>query len=292
MTKTGAILKVIAPKKKDIGAFIVRRLLPAIGQRQVGPFVFFDHFGPDYLKGDKAMDVRAHPHINLATVTYLFDGEIVHRDSLGTQQSIHAGAINLMVAGRGIVHSERTPRHIRDAGGALHGLQLWLALPEQDEETHPAFYHYDQRDLPTLAQGAVTIRVMIGKAYGCVSPVKTFSPTFFAALEFQSVSDCPLPEGYQEMAIYVVEGSVHLDGTPLAVGDLALIDPARATTLSSSDRARVVMIGGTPLGKRHMWWNFVSSRSERIEQAKNDWKNQTMGTVAGEEDDIVPLPKS
>lgn len=285
-----SIMKSIEPKQKDIGAFVVRRALPVIGQRQVGPFVFFDHFGPVFLKSDKAMDVRPHPHINLATVTYLFDGEIMHRDSLGTQQVIRPGAINLMVAGRGIVHSERTPQHIREEGGSLHGLQLWLALPEGDEETQPAFYHYGDDDLPVIETGPIKLRVMIGTADNLVSPVKTFSPTYFAELEFTGSGDYPLPSGYDELAIYVINGTVKIEGEALSVHHMTVIDPSRPGALSAEGPARIAIIGGSALGKRHMWWNFVSSRAERIEKAKSDWENQAMGIVPGESDDVIPLP--
>ncbi|MEO1151428.1 MAG: pirin family protein [Pseudomonadota bacterium] len=282
---------IITPKEKDIGAFAVRRALPDIKKRAVGPFVFFDHFGPVTLGGEDAMDVRPHPHINLATVTYLFEGQIQHRDSLATQIIIHPGAINLMVAGRGIAHSERTPADVRRNGGTLHGLQLWLALPEADEQTDPAFYHYPKEDLPSGCAGDADVRVMMGAAFGLSSPVKLFSPTLYVEATFAGSGALSLPQEYQELAIYAVDGTVFVNNTTIEKGQMGIVEGGGEgpLTMQSNGAAHCAVIGGSPLGRRHLWWNFVSSDPARIDQAKQDWREGRFGSVPGETD-FIPLP--
>ncbi|MEO0674142.1 MAG: pirin family protein [Pseudomonadota bacterium] len=285
------LLATIAPKEKDIGAFSVRRALPDWNMRAVGPFVFFDHFGPVHLAGDEAMDVRPHPHINIATVTYLFDGQILHRDSLGNEKIIHPGAINLMVAGRGIAHSERTPEAVRRDGGVLHGLQLWLALPEDHEETDPAFYHYPDQDIPVGRFDDAAVRVMMGAAFGLTSPVKLFSPTLYAEITFDAAGSLSLPPDVEELAVYCVDGTMSVDGAPVPAGQMVVLAPAgEPATLHSDGPARCAVIGGATLGRRHLWWNFVSSNRARIEQAKADWQAGRFGKVPGETD-YIPLPE-
>lgn len=286
-----SLLKKIAPKGKDIGAFEVRRAIPQVGFKSVGPWVFFDHFGPVEFEPDKGMDVRPHPHINLATVTYLFEGEIYHRDSLGTAMAIRPGAVNLMVAGKGISHSERTRKELRGGGHRLHGLQLWHALPEEAEETDPEFLHYADEDLPQRDVNGVNVRVMMGQGWELSSPVKTFSPIFYAEANMPAGATLDLPEGVEELAVYPVSGAVRFSDETIAQHEFAMVDQSAADKFISESDARVAMIGGKPLGKRHLWWNFVSSRPERIEQAKSDWENGVFGDVPGEEEQI-PLPKN
>ena len=285
-----SFIKKMMPKVKNIGAFDVRRAIPQVGFKSVGPWVFFDHFGPVEFAPGKGMDVRPHPHINLATVTYLFEGEIFHRDSLGTAMAIRPGAVNLMVAGKGISHSERTREDLRGGGHRLHGLQLWHALPEEAEETDPEFLHYADDALPKREIDGVNIRVMMGQGWGLTSPVKTFSPIFYAEADMPAGSKLALPEGIEELAVYPVSGAVRFGSAMIDENEFALIDQSAADDFIAESDTRIAMIGGAPLGKRHLWWNFVSSRPERIEQAKADWDNGVFGDVHGEEERI-PLPK-
>ena len=284
-----SLLKKIAPKAKDIGAFEVRRAIPQVGFKSVGPWVFFDHFGPVEFDPSKGMDVRPHPHVNLATVTYLFEGEIFHRDSLGTAMAIRPGAVNLMVAGSGISHSERTRAELREGGHRLHGLQLWHALPKEAEETDPEFLHYADEDLPQRDVNGVNVRVMMGQGWGLSSPVKAFSPIFYAEANMPAGATLDLPGGVEELAVYPVSGAVRFGDETIAQYEFAMVDQSAADKFVSESHARVAMIGGKPLGKRHLWWNFVSSRPERIEQAKQDWENGQFGDVPGESEQI-PLP--
>ncbi len=275
---------------KDLGGgFTVRRYLPAAPRQAVGPFLFFDHFGPVQAGPDDNHDVRAHPHIGLATVTYLFEGAMQHRDSLGVVQRIEPGAINWMTAGRGIVHSERTPDDLRGVARRSHGLQLWVALPAADEEMAPAFAHTPAADIPALEVGGARLRVLVGEAFGAVSPVAVRSPTLYLDIAMSAGDAFPLPLA-EERALYVVEGSVHLDGEPLPPGRLLVLAPGEEPMLGAEGEARVVMIGGAPLGHRHMWWNFVSSRKERIVQAADDWAAGRFAKVPGETE-FIPLPE-
>ena len=285
------ILRIILPRVVDLGGFTVRRALPAAGMHAVGPWVFFDHMGPANFAGGQGVDVIPHPHINLATVTYLFEGEIVHRDSIGSVQTITPGAINLMVAGRGIVHSERTGPELREAGHRMNGLQLWFALPEDVEETEPAFYHYPDGDLPRRTIDGANVRVMIGSAYGLQSPVKTFSPTLYVEADLPRGCVLRLPDDVRQRGIYLVSGALGLQqDIELAEHRLVVFEPAGEVRLTALQNSRIAMIGGTPLGKRYMWWNFVSSKKERIEQAKSDWRDGRFRMVPGETES-TPLPQ-
>lgn len=277
---------------KDLGGgFLVSRLLPAASRPSVGPFVFFDHFGPLEVQPGDNHDVRPHPHIGLATVTYLFDGAILHRDSLGSVQRIEPGAINWMTAGRGIVHSERAPDDLRGKGYLQHGLQLWAALPQAHEEAAPEFAHTPAADIPVVVLGASEVRVLIGEAFGHTSPVRTFSKTVYLDIRLDAGDAIELPPLADELALYGVEGELAVDGETLAARTLALLAPGAATRISASSAAHFVVIGGDKLdGHRFIWWNFVSSRKERIVQAGDDWLAQRMGQVAGDAE-FIPLPE-
>jgi redox-sensitive bicupin YhaK (pirin superfamily) len=277
---------------KDLGGgFIVRRLLPAAQRQAVGPFLFFDHFGPVAVEPGTNHDVRPHPHIGLATVTYLFEGVITHRDSLGFEQRIEPGAVNWMTSGRGIVHSERGPENLRNTAYVNHGLQLWAALPLASEEVEPAFFHTPAADIPVVKQGATEVRVLVGEAFGKTSPVKTFSKTIYLDVQLAGEARLELPPLAEELAIYVVEGEASVDGLSVAAGTLAVLTPGSTTLLSCGASTRLVVIGGEPLdAHRYMWWNFVSSRKERIVQASEEWLAQGIGQVPGETE-FIPLPE-
>ena len=279
--------------EKDLGGgFTVRRLLPALQLRSVGPFVFFDHFGPVTVEPGDEYDVRAHPHIGLATVTYLFDGAIEHRDSLGFQQTIEPGAINWMSAGRGIVHSERRPEVLTDSSYVNHGIQLWAALPVEHEETEPSFVHTPASEIPHWSEGGCTVRVLVGEAFGVRSPVATLAPALYLHVQLQPGEVLELPPLAQQMAIYPVDADVLLGEERLPRQTLATLDVSKATVLSATDQpVRCMVIGGDALdGPRHLWWNFVSSRKDRIVQAAQDWEQQVMGRVPGETE-WIPLPE-
>ncbi len=284
-----AIRRQLTPRQSDLGGFFVRRVLPSRQQRMVGPWIFFDHMGPADFAPGEGIDVRPHPHINLATVTYLFEGEIVHRDSLGFHLPIQPGDINLMVAGRGIVHSERTGPELRAAGHRVHGLQLWLALPEVAEEVEPSFHHYAASDLPTVMVGEVPVRVMIGEAFGARSPVRQHSPTLYLEADLKAGQTLRLPDGMAECAVYVAAGHLTVEGGKLPVHTMSVLSDTREIALHAEEDARIALIGGEPLGPRHIWWNFVSSRRERIEQAKADWRAGRFAPVPGETE-FIPLP--
>ncbi len=283
------IERIIRPGKKDLGGFHVRRALPMPMQRKVGPWVFFDHAGPATFQPGQGLDVRPHPHINLATVTYLFAGQFLHRDSLGNEQLIGPGEINLMVAGRGIVHSERTPGALKANGSSLHALQLWLALPEADEETAPDFYHHPAEAMPELDLDGVKVRILMGSAYGAQSPVKTFARTLYLEANLPGGHSLSLPEE-EERALYVVDGAVTINGQELGQFDFAVLSPGPATIATQAD-SRVALIGGETLSERHIAWNFVSSTRERIEQAKQDWRAGRFPKVPGDEEEFIPLPE-
>lgn len=287
---------ILATRPRDLGSFFVRRALPAVERRLVGPFIFFDHMGPAVLPPGKPLEVRPHPHIGLATVTYLFEGEVLHRDSLGTQQIIRPGAVNWMTAGRGIVHSERGTPHQIEHGGTVHAIQLWLALPLEHEETEPAFVHYPEASIPASELPGASLRVVIGEAYGVASPVATFSPTFYVEARLQAGATLALPE-YEERAAYVVEGSLSLaDGRVVDAGSMVIWSAPKAADspvqIVAATAARVMLLGGAKLaGERHIFWNFVSSSKERLEQAKRDWREQRFDKVVGDEVDFIPLPE-
>jgi redox-sensitive bicupin YhaK (pirin superfamily) len=287
-----AIDLVIVPRSVDLGGFAVRRALPHVKRRMVGPFIFFDHFGPVEFRAGAGIDVRPHPHIGLATVTFLFDGEIMHRDSLGSAAAIHPGDVNLMTAGRGIVHSERTAPDHRAGGERLHGLQLWLAMPAADEEIDPTFAHHDQAELPVVAGDGKIVRVVIGNLYGKRSPVPTLSDTILADAALTPGAVLPIDADTQERALYVVAGEIDVAGDRFAAGRLIVLRPGDPMTVTAASEARVILVGGAALdGPRHIWWNFVSSRKERIEQAKADWKLGRFDAVPGDEAEFIPLPE-
>jgi redox-sensitive bicupin YhaK (pirin superfamily) len=287
---TPAIETIIAGRKRDIGGFSVERLLPAIARRRVGPFVFFDHMGPAQLAAGQGIDVRPHPHINLATVTYLFEGEIVHRDSVGSLQPIQPGAINWMTAGRGIVHSERTSPELRKAGSRVHGLQLWVGLPKAQEEVEPEFAHYPAAALPELHEDGMRLRVLAGKAYGAESPVRTLSPLFYVEATIPAGKELPVPTEHEERAAYIVEGAVRCGAERVDASHMVVFAAGSAPVLRAESAVRLVLLGGAQLdGDRHLWWNFVSSSRERIEQAKKDWKEGRFARVPGETE-FIPLP--
>ncbi len=277
---------------RDLGGFSVRRILPSSKQRLVGPFIFFDHMGPLSLPPGDGMDVRPHPHINLATVTYLFEGEIIHRDSLGSAQAIRPGAINWMTAGSGIVHSERSSDEERASGPRLHGIQAWVALPAQHEETAPAFRHHPVDAIPQTRDGGATLRVLAGRSYGLESPVRTFSPLFYVDAALEPGASLEVPDGYPERAAYVVTGSVACGNEVCRDGTMLVFAPGSTPRLLTDAGARLMLLGGDRLdGERHIWWNLVSSRPERIEEAKAAWKNGDFPLVPGDEEEFIPLPE-
>jgi redox-sensitive bicupin YhaK (pirin superfamily) len=283
----------IVPRTRDIGAFEVGRVLPFARRRMVGPFIFFDHMGPALLGPGAGMDVRPHPHIGLSTVTYLFEGSILHRDSLGSVQLITPGDMNWMTAGRGIVHSERSAPEARRREERLHGLQLWVALPEAAEETDPAFIHYPRASLPSLSGEGVEARVIAGSQFGQTSPVVTHSPLFYADIALQPGARLVLEPEYEERAIFLVEGRLRAEGRDYAPGRMLVLRPGCPVMLSALDACRLVALGGEPLeGPRHIWWNFVSSRPERIEAAKADWRETRFNAPIPEDDEFIPLPES
>lgn len=293
MTESSSpFLAVLKPHTSDIGAFTVQRSLPSLPFKTVGPFIFFDHMGPATLAPGQGMDVRPHPHIGLATVTYLFDGEIEHRDSLGSDQRITPGAVNWMTAGRGIVHSERTPPDVRERGGDVHGIQTWVALPQADEETEPSFSHHDASSLPDIFAPGVHMRLILGKAFGETSPVKVFSPIFYLAVDMEPCAAFVLPPEYEQRAVYTVQGEVTVNGEVLSEQTMGVLAPGSDVNIVAGDKpARLMLLGGAPLdGDRFIFWNFVSSSRERIEQAKTAWMAQEMGHVPGETE-WIPIPE-
>lgn len=282
----------LEPRPRDIGGFEVGRVLPAVARRSVGPFVFFDHMGPAELLPGRGIDVRPHPHINLATVTYLFEGELVHRDSLGSLQTIVPGEVNWMTAGRGIVHSERTGDDLRRRGSRLHGIQLWVALPLADEETEPSFSHHSGDALPQFERDGASWHLLVGSAHGHTSEVPTFSPMFYADVKASPGSLIRLPSEYAERAAYLVKGRVSLGNEPHHARRLLVFGPERPVVIRAEDDVRLVVFGGARLdGPRHIFWNFVSSSKERIERAKLDWKQGKFPKVAGDEKQFIPLPE-
>ncbi len=287
---SNSIQQIIAPESKDLGGFEVRRILPHDTRKMVGPFIFFDHLGPAVFAPGKGVDVRPHPHINLATVTYLFEGVLLHRDSLDNVQEIHPGAVNWMTAGRGIAHSERTPDRIRTQEARLHGIQTWVALPKEDEEIEPSFRHYKAEDLPTWESDGATIKLIAGLAYGYKSPVETFSPIIYLDVLLPPQTKFIVPDDYSERAIYSVTDGMSIDGTPLEPQRLAILQPGIKVEMTSNTEARCVIIGGEPVGERQKWWNFVSSEPARIEQAKTDWQTGKFDQVV-QETEFIPLPQ-
>jgi hypothetical protein len=280
----------IIGKRHDLGdGFIVSRILPQAARRSIGPFVFFDYFGPVVFPPGKGVDVRPHPHIGLATVTYLFDGAQMHRDTLGSVQEIKPGEVNWMTAGSGITHSERFEK-LRAEGGRLHGIQSWVALPGRDEETGPAFAHHGHVELPTFTQGGLWGRMIAGEAFGVHSPVKTLSPLFYVHCALQDGARAELPQGYSERAAYVAAGSVEADGRRFAAGRMLVFAKGGDASVTSVGPSIVMLLGGEPVGERFIEWNFVSSSQERIEQAKADWRAGRMKLPCMDDQEFIPLP--
>ncbi len=287
-----AVADVIVPRSVDLGEFQVHRALPSAQSRMVGPFIFFDHFGPAVFSAGNGVDVRPHPHIGLATVTYLFDGEIVHRDSLGTAMPIRPGAVNWMTAGSGIVHSERTAPARRGGGEPLHGLQLWVALPAKDEETAAAFAHTAAKDIPELRDNGLTLRVVAGACHGLRSPVATLWDTLFVEARLKAGTTLPLDPSHEERALYVITGEIDVGGVAFGPEKLLVLRPGDRIAVRATSDAHVIAVGGAAMdGPRHIWWNFVSSRQDRIEAAKADWQAGRFPLVPGDTTEFIPLPE-
>lgn len=287
--RQGVIDLVITPNTRDLGGFSVRRVLPASERKLVGPFIFFDEMGPADFPPGEGINVRPHPHIGLATVTYLFEGEMLHRDSLGYVQPIRPGAVNLMTAGRGIVHSERTDPAVQASGQHLHGIQIWMALPETLAESEPAFEHYPAERLPTFARPGASGAVIMGEAYGLSSPVRTFARTLYIHCDLERGARFDLPENVPELGVYAVAGRVDVGDCTLSAGTLGVLHAGATAAIEASETSRLIVIGGENVGDRHIWWNFVASSRERIERAKQDWLDSRFASVPGD-DEFIPLP--
>jgi redox-sensitive bicupin YhaK (pirin superfamily) len=286
-----ALELVIVPRARDLGGFEVRRALPHARRQMVGPFIFFDQMGPVQFVAGQGIDVRPHPHIGLATVTYLFDGQVMHRDSEGNALVITPGAVNLMTAGRGIAHSERTPQGARHGGEAMFGIQSWIALPQSHEEVEPSFQHFDVAALPLIDDRQVRARIIAGSAFGAKAPLGMFSDWFYVEVVLAAGTSAPLDPDYEERAVYVVEGEVEIAGEVFEGPRLLIFRPGDRITVRAPRGARVMFLGGAALeGPRYIWWNFVSSRRERIEQAKEEWKTGRFRPVPGETE-FIPLPE-
>jgi redox-sensitive bicupin YhaK (pirin superfamily) len=284
------ILQVIDSRQRDLGGFVVRRVLPAGARQMVGPFIFFDHMGPTQFAPGYGIDVRPHPHIALATVTYLFSGSLQHRDSLGTVQEILPGDVNWMSAGSGIAHSERTPQPARASGAHVHGIQSWVALPDGHEDGEPTFVHHAASTLPTHAHDGVETTVIAGDAFGLRSPVVTLWPTLYVHAQIEDGATLEVPADYGERAVYVVQGELAIGDIPVTEGQLAVLAPGATVTLRAQGRLRAMLLGGEPFPTpRFIWWNFVASSEERIERAKERWEQRQFPAVPGESE-FIPLP--
>ena len=284
---------VIVPRARDIGEMVVRRALPSKKRQMVGPFIFFDQMGPAEFLTDQGIDVRPHPHINLATVTYLFEGSIQHRDSLGTDIGIEPGAVNWMRAGRGIVHSERSAPEQRKRTETLFGIQTWVALPENQEESDPDFIHHGASELPEIDVEGVRAKLIAGEAFGERSPLQTASDTLYADVRLASGRQMPIDATYEERAIYTIEGKIEVGGDTFGPAQLLILRPGDPHRVRAIGDARFMLFGGEPMGgPRYIWWNFVSSRKERIEQAKDEWRRGRFDTVPGDEEEFIPLPEN
>jgi redox-sensitive bicupin YhaK (pirin superfamily) len=285
-------MQIVTPVTHDLGDFKVRRTLPSHGRTMVGPFIFVDQFGPAQLAPGSGMDVRPHPHINLSTVTYLFEGSIRHRDSLGSDQVILPGAVNLMTAGRGIVHSERSPDESRAAGPRFYGMQTWLALPDEQEEIDPAFEHVGPDDLPLVEDTGLSARVLMGTLWGKTAATTCHAPTIYADLILDAGARVPIDAEADERAVLLTEGAAALDGQPLDLFALNVLAPGQAMTLVANAPSRAMLLGGGAFATpRHVWWNFVSSSRDRINQAKRDWKEGRFPTVPGDDHEFIPIPE-
>ncbi|WP_293861688.1 pirin family protein [uncultured Alsobacter sp.] len=286
-----AVETVIVPRARDLGGFEVRRALPSARRQMVGPFIFWDQMGPSVFKAGTGIDVRPHPHIGLATLTYLFEGQILHRDSLGVVQAIDPGEVNWMTAGRGIVHSERTAPEVRQTEAKLFGIQSWIALPERHEETDPGFAHLSAADLPTLSAEGKQVRLIAGSLWGETSPVRTFSEMVYADAALQAGAKLPIAAEHQERAIYVAQGSIAVGGEVHEPARLLVLNPGEPVTVTAVTDCRIMIFGGEPMdGPRYVWWNFVSRSKDRIEQAKADWRAGRFEVVPGESE-FIPLPE-
>lgn len=284
----GSVELIIEPQVKDLGEFTVRRVLPAREKQMIGSFIFFDHMGPAEFPPGQGIQVRPHPHIGIATVTYLFEGEIMHRDNLGFVQPIQCGAVNLMTTGSGMVHSERAGDDLNQTS-RLHGIQSWMALPVEEEEHDPEFKHYPADDIPQTDVNGVMVRVIIGEAYGHMSPVHAYSTTLYLECVMSYGSEIILPDQYEELGAYVVTGSMTIDDQSYPEGVMAVAASGKTMTLRANEDSRIMVVGGDNLGKRRIYWNFVSSSKERIEQAKSDWREGKFAKVPGETE-FIPLP--
>ncbi len=288
------IIEEIVPRGRDLGGFSVKRVLPTAKRKTVGPFIFFDHMGPVDFPPGQGINVRPHPHIGLATVTYLFEGELRHQDSLGSDQMIYPGAVNWMIAGRGITHSERTSPTTRAAGSRLCGIQTWVALPKAEEERAPAFEHHVKETLPAHEDDARRLRLILGHAYGAEAPVRTFSDMFYLDAELRPGAALALPEDHEERAVYIAEGSLDLGGAIREAGRMLIFASGRPIAVRAGPAgARLMLLGGAPFGeKRFIWWNFVSSSQARIEQAKEDWRQGRFPLPPGDKEEFIPLPEA
>ncbi|SDK19003.1 pirin family protein [Microbulbifer yueqingensis] len=285
----GALLQLIEPRDRELGGIPVRRSLPNRERQMVGPWIFFDHMGPVDFKPGEGVNIPPHPHIGICTVTYLFEGEVLHRDSLGSLQAIRPGEVNLMVAGRGVVHSERERDEVRSHSHRMHGLQLWLALPQEHEEDAPEFHHYSFEQVPAVSVNGVAARVIIGSAFGVTSPVKTFADTLLAEASLEAGQEICLPDA-QERAVYVVDGNLAARDMGIPRSAMATFRHDEGVTLKATEDSRIVIIGGEPVGQRCIAWNFVSSRGERIDQAVEEWQAGKFAKVPGDEEAFLPFP--
>jgi redox-sensitive bicupin YhaK (pirin superfamily) len=283
-------ITLLEPHTKDLGGFQVRRVLPGHPHQMVGPFIFFDHMGPAHMAAGTGVDVRPHPHIGLATVTYLFEGAFMHRDSLGTVQRIEPGAVNWMTAGRGIAHSERSPDELRPDGPRLHGIQSWVALPLEHEQCEPTFSHHPKETIPLITLPGVYMHLIAGTAYGRTSPTPTYSPIFYLAVEMEAGASLELPREHDERAVYVVCGEIEAGGTPIPVHHLAVAPPNEGARITARSPARVMLLGGSAVGERRIWWNFVASSDALIDEAAQRWRTGGFAPVPGETE-FIPLPK-
>ncbi len=289
---SGHIEEIILPNVRDLGGFKVRRALPSVQRRMVGPFIFFDQMGPVMFGAGEAEDVRPHPHIGLSTLTYLFDGEMIHRDSAGHKETIRAGEVNWMTAGNGIVHSERFPAAVHRAGGSLFGTQIWVALPKASEEIAPLFSHHDKAALPVLSDTGVKMTLVAGNGFGARSPVPVYSDLMYADVHLEAGARFKAPADHIERAAYVISGGVGIEGQEgfFPPNQLVVFKPGTEVVLAAAEPTRLVLIGGEPFPeKRHIYWNFVSSSKERIEAAKADWRARRFPEIAGETE-FIPLP--
>ena len=287
-----AIDLVIEARPRDLGGFTVRRALPSPMRRLVGPFIFFDHMGPVGFAPGQGIDVRPHPHIALATITYLLEGEFVHRDSLGSEQPIRPGDVNWMVAGRGVAHSERTAPEVRARGARMHGIQTWVALPQREEEIEPRFEHHPRATIPVVSRPGAELHVIAGTAYGAKAPTGVLSPTLYVHAQLDVGATLPIDDEHEERAVYVVDGSIEHEGKTFGEGAMLVLHPRASVVIQAASKANVMLVGGAPIdGARHIFWNFVSSSKERLEQAKADWREGRFPKVPGDEVEFIPLPE-